>query len=98
MKENKTKTNKQNKTKQNKTKQNKTNKQTNRNVQIGVDALSKLVLKNIFFVKKLKISCSFNHTNLFKFYLHVVQTFCKEWMERLWTFNVSINNGSTEEF
>ena len=36
---------------------------------IGVNALSKMVLKNlIFFVKKLKILCSLAHTILFKFH------------------------------
>ena len=35
-----------------------------------------------FFVKKLKISGSLDHTILYKFRLHVVQTFCKECMER----------------
>ena len=66
--------------------------------QNGVNALSKMVLKNaFFFVIKLKISCSLD-TVLFKFHLHAVQTFLKKCMERLKTFNVSISNGSTEKF
>ena len=42
-----------------------------------------MILKTVFFVKKLKISCSLYYTILFKFHLHVVQTFSKECMERL---------------
>ena len=51
--------------------------------QSGVNASSKMILKTSFFVKKLKISCSLDHTILFKFYYHVVRTFLKERMERL---------------
>ena len=54
--------------------------------------------KNIFFVKKLKFLCSLDHTILFKFYKHGVQTFFKECMERLYTSNVNIGNSSREEF
>ena len=54
--------------------------------------------KNNFFVKKLKISCSLDHTILFKFHYHVVQTFCKECMEKLKTSNISISNGSKKTF
>ena len=47
-----------------------------RNVfQNGVNALSKWFLKTWFFVKKLNISCSLDHTILFKFHWHVEQTF-----------------------
>ena len=51
--------------------------------QNGANALSKMVLKNPFFCQKLKILCILDHTILFKFHLHVVQTFFKECMERL---------------
>ena len=36
--------------------------------QNGVNALSKMGLKARFFVKKLKISCSLDHSILFKFH------------------------------
>ena len=54
----------------------------------------------LFAVKKPKISCSLDHTILFKFHYQMPQTFLKECrpIERLWTFNVSISNGSWEEF
>ena len=40
-----------------------------RNVfQNSINALSKMILKSRIFVKKLKISCSWDNTNLFKFY------------------------------
>ena len=38
---------------------------------------------NSFLSVKLKVSCSFDHTILFKFQYHVVQTFSMEYMERL---------------
>ena len=65
-----------------------------RNVfQIGINALSKMVLKKpifffFFLIKKLKISCSLAHTILFKFHLHGVQTFLKKCMGGLKTFNL----------
>ena len=37
----------------------------------------KLLSKTRFFVEKLKISCSLDHTILFKFHRHMVQTFFK---------------------
>ena len=49
----------------------------------------KCFLKTRFFVKQLKILYSFDHTILFTFIWHVVQTFFKECMERLQTSNVS---------
>ena len=51
-----------------------------------------------FFLKKLNISCSTNHTFLFKFHQHVVQMLTKECMKRLQTSNVSISNGNTKDF
>ena len=54
--------------------------------------------KHDFLVKNLKISCHLDHTILFKFHQHEVQTFLKECMERLKTFDVSISNGSRETF
>ena len=39
-----------------------------------------------------------HYTILFKFHQHALQRYCKECVERLETSNVSINNGSTEEF
>ena len=41
--------------------------------QNGINALSKMVFKNLVFVKKLKILCSLDNTILFKFHQHVVQ-------------------------
>ena len=57
-----------------------------------------MVVKPQFFVKKLKISCSLDHTILFKFHWMWYKHFFKECMERLKTSNVGISNGSTEEF
>ena len=37
----------------------------------------KMVLKTRLFVKKLKILCSLDHTILFKFHFHMVQTFLR---------------------
>ena len=51
---------------------------SNRNVfQNGVNTLSKMAIKTRFSVKKLKISCSLDHTILFKFHWHMVQTFLR---------------------
>ena len=36
-----------------------------------------MIFFNLLFVKKLKISCNFDHTILFKFHWHVVQTFSR---------------------
>ena len=47
-------------------------------------------------VKKLEISCSLDYTILFKFHWQVVQAFCKEFMDRLYTSSVRVNNGSTD--
>ena len=59
------------------------NRFSNRNVfQNGVNALSKMVLKTPFFRQKAQISCSLDHTVLFKFHQHVVQIFIKYCMER----------------
>ena len=39
-----------------------------------------------------------DHTILFKLHERVVQTFCKECMEKFRTYNVSMCNASNEEF
>ena len=57
-----------------------------------------LFLKTRFFIKKLKNVCTFDHPILFKFHQQVIQAFVKECVERLQTSNVSISNGSGEEF
>ena len=57
-----------------------------------------MALKTPIFVKKLKITCSLDHTIMFTFHQDVVQILIKYCMERLKTSNVTINNGSREEF
>ena len=42
-----------------------------------VNSLSKMVLKNPNFVKKLKISCTFDHSISLKFHWHMAQTFLR---------------------
>ena len=58
-----------------------------------------MVLKTWLFVRKLKSLFILDHTNLFKFHQHVVQSGFKECIETrdILTSNVGMSDGSREE-